>query len=102
MGKPQTGLVHRVLVEDEDQEGALTEFSIQESIQQAIFENIHLRRFHLAQAIPICSGHLHGDFSYNAMMPTATAILNGSYHYPPDFDQATRVIYARDVPVLEV
>jgi hypothetical protein len=78
MGKPRSGLVRRVLVEDDDQEGALTEFSTQESIQQAIFENIHLRRFRPAEAAPICSGRHQGDFGYNAMMPTATAILNGS------------------------
>ncbi len=86
MGEPRSGLVRRVLVEDEDQEGALTEFSTKESIQQAIFENIHLRRFCLTEASPICLGRLQGDFGYNAMTPTATAILNGSYHYPPDFD----------------
>jgi hypothetical protein len=33
MGKPRSGSVRRVLVEDEDQEGALTEYSMKESIQ---------------------------------------------------------------------
>ncbi len=58
MGKLQSGLVCRVLVENEDQEGTLTEYSTRESIQQAIFENIHLRRFCLAEAAPICLGCL--------------------------------------------
>jgi hypothetical protein len=103
MGKPQSGLVCRVLVEDEIQEGALTEFSTQESIQQAIFENIHLRRFCLTEAAHICSGCLQGDFGYNAMTPTTTAILNGSYHYNTPLTLIKQQEkYARNAPALEV
>jgi hypothetical protein len=37
-------------------------------------------------------GKLHGFFGYNAVTKTARAILNSTYEYPPDFDQATKEI----------
>jgi hypothetical protein len=69
--------VRRVLVEDESQEGVLTENITQETVQAAIFENIHRKRFFLAEDAPICSGNLRGQFGYNAVTKTAKAILSG-------------------------
>jgi hypothetical protein len=92
MGKPHAGSVRRVLVENEDQERTLTENTTQESVQQAIFDNIHRKRFFLAEAVPICTGKLRGQFGYNAVTRTAKAILDGTYVYPEDFDQATKEI----------
>jgi hypothetical protein len=40
----------------------------------------------------MCSGPLRGLFGYNSVTPTAKAILEGTYHYPPDFDEATKEI----------
>jgi hypothetical protein len=37
-------------------------------------------------------GGLRGRFGYNAFTRTARAILNGTYAFPPDFDQATKEI----------
>jgi hypothetical protein len=92
MGKPRGGSVSRVLVEDENQEGVLTEDITQETIQEAIFNNIHRKRFFLAEDAPICSGPLRGQFGYNAVTKTAKAILSGQYAYSPEFDQGTREI----------
>ncbi len=92
MGKPRRGLVCRVLVEDGSQEGMLTKNTTQETVQSAIFDNIHRKRFFLAEEAPICSGPLRGQFGHNAITKTAKAILSGQYTYPPDFDQATREI----------
>jgi hypothetical protein len=92
MGKPRAGSVRRVLVENGDQEGTLTENTTQESVQQAIFDNIHQKRFFLAEAAPICTGRLRGQFGYNAVTRTAKAILKGSYVYPEDFNHATKEI----------
>jgi hypothetical protein len=86
MGKPRAGSVRRVLVENGDQEGTLTENTTQESVQQAIFDNIHRKRFFLAEAVPICTSRLRGQFGYNAVTRTAKAILKGSYVYPEDFN----------------
>jgi hypothetical protein len=101
IGKPRGGSVRRVLVEDENQEGVLTESATQETVQAAIFDNIHRKRFFLAEDAPICSGNLRGQFGYNADTKTARAILSGNYEYPPEFDQATRE-YAKSAHKLGV
>lgn len=92
MGKQRGGSVRRVLTEDGAEEGMLTEHLTEKSVTDAIFNNIHRKRFFLAEAAPICSGALRGQFGYNATTRTAEAILNGSYEFPPDFDQATKEI----------
>jgi hypothetical protein len=92
MGKLRTGSVRRVLVENGDQEGMLTENTTQESVQQAIFDNIHRKQFFLAEAAPICTVRLRGQFGYNSVTRTAKTILKGSYVYQEDFDQATQEI----------
>ena len=40
----------------------------------------------------MCSGPLRGLFGYNSVTPIAKAILEGTYQYPPDFDEATKEI----------
>jgi hypothetical protein len=90
-GKCQGGAPQRILVE-EGQEGKLIKYNTQESVQKAIFDNIHHKRFVLAEAAPIYNGELRRAIGYNATTDTATAILAGTYEYPPDFDQATREI----------
>ncbi len=91
-GKPRGGSVRRVLMEDELQEGILTKNITQETVQAAIFDNIHRKRFFLAKDAPICSGPLWSQFGYNAVTKTAKAILSDQYAHPPEFDQATREI----------
>ncbi len=90
MGKPCGGSVRRVLVEDGNQDGNLVENTTQESVQEAIFNNIHCKQFFIAEAAPIYTGGLRGQFGYNAATKTAKAILAGTYEYPLDFDQAMR------------
>jgi hypothetical protein len=58
----------------------------------AIWNNIHLTRFYLAEATPICAGRLRGTFGYNAVCPRANAILGRTFIYPPWFDEPTREI----------
>jgi hypothetical protein len=57
MGKCRGGAPQRVLVE-EGQQGDLVENNTQESVQKAIFDNIHQKRFVLAKAASICPGNL--------------------------------------------
>jgi hypothetical protein len=40
----------------------------------------------------MCSGPLRGVFGYNSVTATAKAILEGTYHYPPAFDEGTKEI----------
>ncbi len=92
MGKPRGGSVRRVLTKDGDEEGTLSKHLTEESVTEAIFTNIHCKRFFLAEAAPICSRALRGQFGYNATLRTAKAILDGTYEFPPDFNQATKEI----------
>ncbi len=91
MGKARSESVRRVLVEN-DVEGTLMEFTTKEAVEEAIFTNIHRKRFYLAETAPACNGRLRGLFGYNAATITAERILQGTYNYPDDFDQATREI----------
>jgi hypothetical protein len=92
MGKPCSELVRRVLVENKEQEGMSIENNTKESVQEAIFDNIHRKRFFLAEAAPICNGILWEQFGYNTNTKTARKVLSGSYIYPPEFHQATHEI----------
>lgn len=91
MGKPRSGSVWQVLVENDKNE-TLTEHVTQESVQEAVFNNIHRKRFYLAEGAPACNERLRGLFQYNATTVTAQQILQGQYVYPADFEQATRDI----------
>ncbi len=79
-------------MDDPDNKGQQIEHTTQALVQEAIFDNIHQRRFFLAQSTPICQGHLRGWFDYNAVSSTARAVLDGTFVYPEDFDEATKEI----------
>jgi hypothetical protein len=46
----------------------------------------------LAEAAPACNGPLQGLFGYNANTISAQGILNGTYTFLEDFEQATKKI----------
>ena len=75
------GSVRQVLVENEDQEGTLTKHVTQDMVQEAIFDNIHCKRFFLAEMAPICSGSLRDSFGYNSTTRTAKRYVQ----VPPRF-----------------
>jgi hypothetical protein len=90
LGKPRGGACFRVQVEQGD--GATKEYTGQEELQEAIWNNIHWKRFHLAKSAPLCQETLCGTFSYNPICQTSHEILDGMYEYPPEFDEATKEI----------
>ena len=90
LGKQRAGACFKVQIELED--GTMKEVSSQEEVQQAIWENVHMKRFYLAEEAPICNGELRGMFGYNATTITARRILRGTFVYPPGFDKATKEI----------
>ena len=53
-------------MENEEEEGFLVKHNTRESIEEAIFNNIHRKRFFLAETAPACNGRLRGLFGYNA------------------------------------
>jgi hypothetical protein len=63
------------------------EHTSQEYLHNAIWTNIHWKRFYLVEEAFLCSSNLQSKFGYNANTKTARAILAGNYEYPPDFDQ---------------
>jgi hypothetical protein len=90
LGKSKGGACFKVQVAQSD--GLVQEYSGQEDLQKAIWANIHEKRFHLAESAPLCSGTLRGTFRYNTICQTSHEILEGTYIYPPDFNQATKEI----------
>jgi hypothetical protein len=82
-GSPSTVQVKGLNVEE-------IEYTTQEGVQSAIFENIHQKRFYLAEEAPICNNYLREEFGYNATSSTAQAVLNSTHNYPEDFDKATK------------
>ena len=91
MGVQAGRSVQTVQVELED--GAIQEFSGQEDVQEAIWSNIHQRRFYLAEQAPICSGDLREDFGYNADTEAAAAVLSGSYNPGFVVEEATQELF---------
>ncbi len=90
MGKKRGGSVQRILVEDPNHEGQQVKQTTQESVHQAIFDNIHCKRFFLAKDAPICQGKLCGWFGYNSVSETVGTVLDDTFVYPNDFDEATK------------
>jgi hypothetical protein len=92
MGKKRGGLVRCVLMDNPNNKGQQIEHTTQASVQEALFNNIHHRPFFLAKAVPICQGRLRGWFGYNAVSRMAHAVLDGTYVYADNFDEATKKI----------
>ncbi len=90
LGKPKGGACFKVQVENPD--GTVEEYTGQEELEKAIWDNIHRKRFILAEDAPLCSGAMRGEFGYNAVIHTAASILAGTYVYSEEFDEATKDI----------
>jgi hypothetical protein len=90
LGKPRGGACFKVQVDKGD--GNVQEYTEKEQLQEVIWNNIHRKRFHLAEKVQLCLGPLQGSFGYNAVSPIAKTILNRTFDYPPDFDNATKEI----------
>ncbi len=80
------------MVQVEQMNGTVEEFCTQNEVEDTIFDKIHRKRFFLAEAAPICNGPLRQVFGYLAVSPAASAILDGTYEYPMDFDPATKAL----------
>ena len=69
--------VQSVQVEQDD--GAIQEFSGQQAVQDAIWENIDRQWFYLAEQAPICGGGIREDFGYNSDTVATDQVLNGTF-----------------------
>jgi hypothetical protein len=69
------------------------DFDTKEAVQDAIFNEVHRKRYNMAEEAPICQGTLRGQFGYTATSPTAQSVLDGTYNFSPDMDNATRELF---------
>ena len=90
MAKPKGRSVR--IVQNPQEDGGVTEYDTQRTVENGIWDGIHSKRFYLAEQAPICQGRLRGEFGYNASTPAARQVLEGTYEYPIDCDPATRLI----------
>jgi hypothetical protein len=90
LGKPRGGACFKVQVEGVN--GTVTEYTGKDELENAIWDNIHRKRFILAEDTPLCSGKLRGEFGYNTISLAASSILAGTYEYLDDSDEATKEI----------
>eukprot|EP00956_Cyclotella_meneghiniana_P029293 scaffold70426_cov59-Cyclotella_meneghiniana.AAC.4 len=88
LGKKRGSSVSAVQVKDKD--GNITEYNSQQEVQDIIWSEVHQSRYHLAEEAPICNGKLRGEFGYSATSIAAREVLNGSYQFEEDFDEATK------------
>ena len=59
-------------------------------MENAIWDRIHKKIFHLAEQAPIYQGQLRGDFGYLANTPATNQVLYGTYNYPLGCDPETQ------------
>jgi hypothetical protein len=86
-------------VQVEDGAGGVIDYDTEETVQQAIFNEVHRKRYNLAEEAPICQGGLRGQFGYTSTLPTAKTVLDRTYDFPPDMDEATRELFEEIVQV---
>ena len=91
-GKKKTRSATSIQVEGQD--GAIMERTMQETVKQTIFLEIHKKRYTLAGEVPICNGQLFQDFGYMAMTPALCVVLDGTYLAPETSDAATLELFA--------
>ncbi len=87
-GKARGGSITSVQVEGPN--NSVNEHVTKLEVEDAIWTNIHHKQFYLAEEAPICHGQLREALGSNAVSPIALVILNGTYEYPEDFDEATK------------
>ncbi len=80
-------------VQVEDGIGGILEFDTQEGVHNAIFNEVHWKWYNLAKEASIFRDPLRGQFDYMSTSPLAPSVLDGSYDYPPDMNEATNELF---------
>ncbi len=76
--------------ESEAGDGKVTEYEGQSAVEQAIWQGIHHKCFYLAEKAPIFHGPMREAFGCLATMIAARQVLEDSYAYPDNFDEAKK------------
>ena len=90
------------MVQVEDEDGNIEEFTTQEEVHEAIWSNIHQKCFYLAEEAPICHSLLRETFGYNADSLAGDEVLEGSYIYGNNFEDYTQAICQEVARIREV
>jgi hypothetical protein len=93
LGKRSGGSVQTVQVEDG--EGNTEVFSTQDEVHEAIWSNIHRKRFYLAEESPICNGSLRETFGYNAETLAGEDVLVAPSSLMPQMMKPHRICVQR-------
>jgi hypothetical protein len=80
-------------VQVEDGVGGVIDYDTEETVQEAIFNKVHCKQYNLTEEAPICQGGLRGQFGYILISLTMKTVLDGTYKFPPDMDEATRELF---------
>jgi hypothetical protein len=89
-------------VQVEDGNDKILEFDMQEGVQNVIFNEVHQKRYNLAEEALICKGFLRGQFGYTSTLPMARSVLDGSYDFLPDIDKATKDLFEECVKIQSI
>jgi hypothetical protein len=81
------------MVQVKQNDGTTREATTQREVQEAIWSEIHGKRFYLAVQAPICKGKLRGQFGYMANTKAAEEVLNGTYQCAQDINDGTRDLF---------
>jgi hypothetical protein len=91
-GKKKTCSATSIQVEGQD--SAIMEQTMQDTVEQTIFSEIHEKWYTLAGEVPICNGNLFQDFGYMATTPASLTVLDGTYVLPLSSDAPTSELFA--------
>jgi hypothetical protein len=90
-GKKRTRSAMSVQVED--QSGLVLVSTTKDTVEVAIFREVHDKRYTMAKEAPICRGRLFDNIGYVANTPASRAVLDGTYQAPADADMATKELF---------
>ena len=78
------------MVQREEADGRIEEARTQDEVEHMIWEEIHGKRFYLAEQAPICKGRLRQEFGYMANTEAAKKVLAGEYEPCANIHQGTK------------
>jgi hypothetical protein len=92
MARKKGGSVRRVQVRETD--GLIRDEAVtQREVEDAIWDEIHGKRFYLAEQAPIRKGKLRGDFGYMTNTKAAQELLAETYVCPEGTDSGTIYLF---------
>ncbi len=80
-------------VQVEEQSGLVSEYTTKDMVEEAIFREVHDKRYTMAKEVPICSGKLFNNFGYVANTLASRAVLDRIYQTPANSDIAMKELF---------